>query len=127
VDFGIAGLASRMNIDPTEAGSLRYMAPEVLSRRNIMANPAIDIWAMGCILYYMLHGYHPFRGEPRATVIHNITKGIFEIAPDVKKQISDDCFDCLHRMMTIDPELRMNIIEVSNHPWINEHLTAPYT
>ena len=56
VDFGIAGLASRLNIDPTEAGSIRYMAPEVLSRKNIMPNTAIDIWAMGCILFAMLHG-----------------------------------------------------------------------
>lgn len=30
-DFGIAGVASNSNSDNIDAGSLRYMAPEVLS------------------------------------------------------------------------------------------------
>eukprot|EP01016_Furgasonia_blochmanni_P053259 TRINITY_DN857_c0_g1_i1.p1 TRINITY_DN857_c0_g1~~TRINITY_DN857_c0_g1_i1.p1 ORF type:complete len:491 (+),score=135.95 TRINITY_DN857_c0_g1_i1:185-1657(+) len=124
VDFGIAGMASKLNIDPTECGSLRYMAPEVLSRKNIMANMPIDIWAMGCILYYMLHGYSPFRGEMRKEVQSAIVKGNFEVAAEIRKQISDECFDILHRMLTVDHEKRINIIDLSNHPWINPHSYA---
>lgn len=31
VDFGIAGVASNLNVDKVDMGSLGYMAPEVLS------------------------------------------------------------------------------------------------
>lgn len=55
VDFGISGTQNLINIDYTEAGSARYFAPEVLST-HAPAHPAIDVWAMGCILFWMLVG-----------------------------------------------------------------------
>ncbi len=53
VDFGIAGI---LNLDPTSAGSLKYIAPEVLVKKAT-ANPSLDIWALGVILYIMILGY----------------------------------------------------------------------
>ena len=48
-------------IDYTNAGSLRYLAPEVILG-NAPAHPSIDIWALGIILYYMICGAPPFTG-----------------------------------------------------------------
>ncbi len=50
VDFGIAGV-NTINIEKMKIGSLRYMAPEVLSGKCKRVGPSIDIWAMGVILY----------------------------------------------------------------------------
>ncbi len=60
VDFGIAGLFAGRKSEITRAGSLMYMAPEVLSRKNLAASPAIDIWSVGCILYSLVIGNLPF-------------------------------------------------------------------
>ena len=31
VDFGLAGVSTRLNVDAIDMGSLRYMAPEILA------------------------------------------------------------------------------------------------
>jgi serine/threonine protein kinase len=36
------------------------MAPEVLKGEINLANPAMDIWAVGMMMFIMLFGYHPF-------------------------------------------------------------------
>lgn len=60
VDFGIAGLFAGRKSEITKAGSLLYMAPEVLSRKNVIASPAMDIWSVGCILFSLVVGSLPF-------------------------------------------------------------------
>ena len=63
VDFGIAGRCTANSADKTDAGTLRYMAPEVLNGTDNKASPAIDVWAMGVMLYCMLFYKFPFNGD----------------------------------------------------------------
>ena len=38
-------------VDNSDAGSLSYMAPEILQRKPNSVTPALDVWAIGIILY----------------------------------------------------------------------------
>lgn len=38
------------------------MSPEIVSKEDYYGKPA-DIWALGILLFVMLHGYYPFKGE----------------------------------------------------------------
>lgn len=76
-DFGIA--RTRLRAIRTETGVLRgkmaYLAPERLSGEA--ATPAVDIYAIGVVLYEALAGKKPFAGDDPAMI-----KGILQGAPE---------------------------------------------
>jgi eukaryotic-like serine/threonine-protein kinase len=69
LDFGLArrldasgpGSHTRTGDHGAIAGTLAYMAPEVL--RGEGADQGSDVWALGVVLYEMISGTLPFRGE----------------------------------------------------------------
>lgn len=79
VDFGISGLHGPLyNKDKSIAGSLRYMAPEVLSGKNTSADPAIDIFSLGVILFSLVVGRLPFEGD-ETIIKQNIKAGVYDL------------------------------------------------
>ena len=53
-------MADRFNPD-LDIGTLRYMAPEVLSRQEKINTGGVDVWACGVMLFFMVFGQMPFR------------------------------------------------------------------
>jgi len=89
LDFGLAKLlepgafSSGLVSDPeaqtqkhlqTEAGvimgTVAYMSPE--QTRGLNVDKRSDIWSLGCVLYEMLSGESPFRGDTMADTLANI-------------------------------------------------------
>lgn len=62
IDFGFAVNAKRDGLLHTYCGTLHYLAPEVVSSTPYRGGPA-DVWSLGVILFRMLAGYYPFKGE----------------------------------------------------------------
>lgn len=62
-DFGLARAVSEAGTDPDTVvmGSPGYLAPELLARGE--ANPTMDVYAVGIMLFEMVTGRHPFTGE----------------------------------------------------------------
>lgn len=52
IDFGISSLLNVNN----KAGSLLYLAPEVINKKDTRSLPSVDIWSIGCIFGEMLTG-----------------------------------------------------------------------
>jgi serine/threonine-protein kinase len=71
-DFGVARLLDDATMTHAGAtiGSPAYMAPEQV--RGEAASPASDRWALGVLLYEMLSGQPPFRGDNVASVWHQV-------------------------------------------------------
>ena len=75
VDFGVAGLSAIAGTgEKSTAGTLLYLAPEILSGKSTGSTPAIDIWSMGCIIYFLLTGKLPFLGSTKPEVKEKIIK-----------------------------------------------------
>ena len=75
----------------------------------------IDIWSMGISLYTMLCGELPFDVDDMKTLVYNITHGNYSI-PDF---LSPMAKDLIKKILEIDPEKRITIKEIKEHPWIN--------
>jgi len=58
-DFGITRRFEETKLSYTEFGTRSYMAPEIYSSQGY--NLSSDIWALGCVLYYLLCLKHPFK------------------------------------------------------------------
>ena len=66
LDFGLARLSGREQSDITKTGEVlgspMYMSPEQL-RGSRDVGPSCDLYALGVLLFEMLQGHPPFRGE----------------------------------------------------------------
>jgi serine/threonine protein kinase len=106
MDFGLAKLKGSLKLTKTSStvGTLAYMAPEQIEGKETDARS--DIFSFGVVLYEMLTGHLPFRGEHEAAVIYSIVN---EEPESLQKYLPDVPSELLHtvnRALEKDPNER---------------------
>ncbi|KAL8912408.1 MAG: hypothetical protein Q9171_002594 [Xanthocarpia ochracea] len=116
-DFGWSVHAPN-NRRNTMCGTLDYLPPEMIkpgSQENYY-NEKVDLWSLGVLTYEFLVGEAPFEDTPVMTQ-RRIARG--EMA--VPGFVSPEAKNLILRLLVLDPEKRITLEEVQQHPWIVKH------
>ncbi|MBM4161696.1 MAG: DUF5050 domain-containing protein [Ignavibacteria bacterium] len=97
MDFGLAKLKGSLKLTKTSStvGTLAYMAPEQIQGAEVDARS--DIFSFGVVLFEMLTGRLPFRGEHEAAMMYSILNE--EPAP-LQKYLPDVSPELVHIVIT---------------------------
>jgi calcium-dependent protein kinase len=90
IDFGLSKILDFAVTEKDKklsfVGTPLYVAPEVV--KNVEYGTAVDMWSLGVILYIMLSGRQPFKGEDMNSVYNKIIKGEFKYAEEDWGEVS---------------------------------------
>ena len=71
------------------------------------------MWSCGVVLIVMLTGQLQFHADTTQKLLQLILTGTYEVPTD----LSPECLDIIRKMLEVDPEKRLSIGDVTNHPW----------
>jgi serine/threonine protein kinase/Tol biopolymer transport system component len=106
MDFGLAKLKGSLKLTKSSStvGTLAYMAPEQIQGGEVDARS--DIFSFGVVLYEMLTGHLPFRGEHEAAMVYSIVNEEPTPVQQYLPNISSEIVHILERALDKDPEDR---------------------
>lgn len=94
-------------------GTPESMAPEVVS--NKPASYGVDIWGLGCSVFYIFTQTHAFRGDTDYLTYCKIESRDL-VYPDGMPAAAKDLCEFL---LVSDPNLRPSLSDVKDHPFFN--------
>lgn len=103
-----------------DACTTAYASPEFIEHRE--SSCAMDVWALGVVLYIVLCGLHPFDPTDDASdeeLQRRILKGDFDRESAGWACMSDSARGLVCRMLNVDPEQRISAAQVLEHEWLN--------
>ncbi|KAM7541379.1 hypothetical protein Aperf_G00000040340 [Anoplocephala perfoliata] len=126
-DFGFAKETS--GFLKTPCFSSYYAAPEIFS--SVAYDQQCDMWSLGVITYILLCGYPPFYssgGDQFSPGMKDrIKSGCYTFPPNEWNEVSNLAKDLIKKLLIIQPQDRLTIEGVMQHPWIVFHQRVPET
>ncbi|KAL9090502.1 MAG: hypothetical protein Q9165_005263 [Trypethelium subeluteriae] len=119
-DFGWSVHAPN-NRRKTMCGTLDYLPPEMIKGGGSADggnwyNEKVDLWSLGVLTYEFLVGEAPFEDTPVMTQ-RRIARGEMTVPGFVSREAKD----LIHKLLVLDPEKRIPLEDVQQHPWIIKH------
>ncbi|CAD7698637.1 unnamed protein product [Ostreobium quekettii] len=127
IDFGLSKHIDSVNT--LGVGTPDYMCPEMLGIGPSMtgAGPkydakAVDVWAMGVLMYLLVTGVYPFEdpAHPNSVshTLQNVRAGRMRPFPD---HVTQECGEIIKHMLQREPHRRINLKQIMQHPWLKTH------
>jgi serine/threonine protein kinase len=116
IDFGLAKIMQD-SVARSFLGTRGYLAPEMLQRHSY--DKAIDIWALGVIVFVLLCGCLPFDDDSSRLTSDSAVKEKFMLRfPRWAQNLSSSAKDLLVHLLDVNPRSRYTAEQALNHPWV---------
>ena len=112
VDFGLSNTYKEQETLKTACVSPCYAAPEMIAGKRYHGT-GVDIWSSGVILFAMICGFLPFE-HPNTKKLY---KKIIDCDYTIPKYVSDDARDLITRILNTNPEKRLTLSQIRDHPF----------
>lgn len=131
IDFGLAKFVQREAVASSFLGTKGYLAPEMLQRNSY--DKAIDMWALGVIVFVLLCGCLPFDDDSSKIASESAARKKFALRfPKWAANLSNSAKDLLNNLLEINPKNRFTAHQALAHPWVagktvqlNSYLQSP--
>ena len=107
IDFGLCDTFHNCKNNYSKVGSIPYIAPEM--HNGYGGGYECDIWSLGIILFELLFGYSPFKGD-------NVYEEVLSFPS--KHKVSKEALHLIRMMLLYKKEKRYSIEKIENHPWV---------
>ncbi len=112
-DFGVSKKVTRGKKLHDRCGTPAYIAPEILKDAGYDGD-TVDVWSAGVVLYAMLYGNFPFKAASVEELESLIIEGEYTLPED----ISMEARDLIGKILQPEPDERVGIAEIMDHPWM---------
>ncbi|CEP61082.1 serine/threonine-protein kinase LALA0_S02e06326g [Lachancea lanzarotensis] len=101
-------------------GTEEYLAPEVIRGNGHTA--AVDWWTLGILIYEMLFGFTPFKGDNTNRTFSNVLKN--DVTFPNNNEISRSCKDLIRRLLIKNESKRLGskfgASDIKKHPFFKK-------
>ena len=124
VDFGLATKNSS-ELKDFENGTLPYLPPELLEQKPYNGKK-LDIFSLGATIIYLITGNSGFdcavkECEMYKKIMDNDIEKYWEIVEgNFGQELSKDFKDLYFKMISYDPDKRLDAHEIMKHAWLKE-------
>ncbi|UCE19574.1 MAG: protein kinase [Gemmatimonadota bacterium] len=111
MDFGLAKLRGQTKLtkEGTTLGTIAYMSPE--QTRGEEVDRRSDIWSIGAVLYEMITGQLPFKGDYEQAVMYSIINEIPEPITGLRTGVPLEVEKIITKCLDKDPSTRYQHVE----------------
>ncbi|KAI0901938.1 Pkinase-domain-containing protein [Annulohypoxylon nitens] len=125
VDFGVSEMFEKPEhmMTSKSAGSPAFLSPELCQvRHGDVSGTAADVWSMGVSLYCLKYGKLPFKRDNILDMLEAIR--LEELQIPVENE-DPNFVDLITKILDKNPETRLTLREIRNHPWVTKGGTDP--
>ncbi|KAH7907274.1 kinase-like domain-containing protein [Hygrophoropsis aurantiaca] len=124
-DFNVAIHYSERRLHTSVAGSMAYMAPEVVGRKGYTW--CVDWWSLGVTVYELLFHRRPFDGKTTEKMTNSILKDPLRFPEGTSQRCSQQGMKFMQSLMERNVTQRLGcrpngegINDIHRHPWLSK-------
>ena len=115
-DFGWSNYLKKNNMKRmTYAGTPVYLAPELVN--NLGHDHRVDTWCIGVLMFELLTGCPPWKGEDVETLKYNISR----MKIKWQKGMDPEAVDLIKKTLRYNPEERISLRNMLMHPFFTKY------